>query len=473
MSFFLVGGGVDDGLGEVYDEFIAEARTHTGHQGGGNAAEGRIAVVVAGPSELSGEHASALSQIVTSRWPQAEVTPIHLTGAGTSPDVNAASPDDPEPTWEEDPDFALPEGLDTFDGIIVGGGRVASYIAGLGPAADLLSRLVRGGAPWLGFSAGAMVTAVAAVQGGWRLNGRQVAPQAAAEGVEELTIAEGLGLVSVTSYAHNDVLTADGLLISAVEGGLLHSAVAIDEGTCLKVQQGSGRAMVMGEGLVRWFTKDPVGVVVRSERGAHRPIAPAPTPPKFAGLAQVAAATRAAHKKQTEQAGQKAEKPGKAGEPAAEPSDNHAQEAPAGAQETPSQQAEAPQAAPATTAQPDAKADDTAGGADETASGDGTAEEKTEQKKPARKAAPRKRSTATKTTAKTATKTATKATTRRRSTAKSSEKTSAKTASKTSGTASAKEPAKRTRKTQKKTSTAADTADQAGSEPVDPAQAES
>lgn len=469
MSFFLVGGGVDDGLGEVYDEFIAEARTHTGHQGGGNAAEGRIAVVVAGPSELSGEHASALSQIVTSRWPQAEVTPIHLTGAGTSPDVNAASPDDPEPTWEEDPDFALPEGLDTFDGIIVGGGRVSSYIAGLGPAADLLSRLVRGGAPWLGFSAGAMVTAVAAVQGGWRLNGRQVAPQAAAEGVEELTITEGLGLVSVTSYAHNDVLTADGLLISAVEGGLLHSAVAIDEGTCLKVQQGSGRAMVMGEGLVRWFTKDPVGVVVRSERGAHRPIAPAPTPPKFAGLAQVAAATRAAHKKQTEQAGQKAEKPGKAGEPAAEPSDNHAQEAPAGAQETPSQQAEAPQAAPATTAQPDAKADDTAGGADETASGDGTAEEKTEQKKPARKAAPRKRSTATKTTA----KTATKATTRRRSSAKSSEKTSAKTASKTSGTASAKEPAKRTRKTQKKTSTAADTADQAGSAPADPAQAES
>lgn len=473
MSFFLVGGGVDDGLGEVYDEFIAEARTHTGHQGGGNAAEGRIAVVVAGPSELSGEHASALSQIVTSRWPQAEVTPIHLTGAGTSPDVNAASPDDPEPTWEEDPDFALPEGLDTFDGIIVGGGRVSSYIAGLGPAADLLSRLVRGGAPWLGFSAGAMVTAVAAVQGGWRLNGRQVAPQAAAEGVEELTIAEGLGLVSVTSYAHNDVLTADGLLISAVEGGLLHSAVAIDEGTCLKVQQGSGRVTVMGEGLVRWFTKDPVGVVVRSERGAHRPIAPAPTPPKFAGLAQVAAATRAAHKKQTEQAGQKAEKPGKAGEPAAEPSDNHAQEAPAGAQETPSQQAEAPQAAPATTAQPDAKADDTAGGADETASGDGTAEEKTEQKKPARKAAPRKRSTATKSTAKTATKTATKATTRRRSTAKSSEKTSAKTASKTSGTASAKEPAKRTRKTQKKTSTAADTADQAGSAPADPAQAES
>lgn len=308
MSFFLVGGGVDDGLGEVYDEFIAEARSHTGHQGGGDAAPGRVALVVAGPVEISGDHAAALSAIVTSRWPEADVLPIHLTGPGTSPvpstgtsavDADSAAwSTDTGPAWDENPDFALPDDLDTLDGIIVGGGRVAGYIAGLGPAAELLSRLVRGGAPWLGFSAGAMITAVAAVEGGWHLDGRQIAPRDAAEGCEELNVLEGLGLVSITSYAHNDTLSADGLLISALDAGLLRSAVAIDEGACLKVQQGSGRAAVMGGGLVRWFTKDPAGVVVRGERGAHRSSTPAAAPPRFAGLAQVAAATRAAHKKE-------------------------------------------------------------------------------------------------------------------------------------------------------------------------------
>lgn len=463
MSFFLVGGGADDGLGEVYDEFIAEARSHSGHPGGQDAGPGRIAVVVAGPAEVSGDQAAALTQIVTSRWSEADVLPIHLSGPGTSPTPQSEAPEDTAdtgtsgtvPGWAEDPGFALPEGLDTLDGIIVGGGRVASYIAGLGPAADLLSRLVRGGAPWLGFSAGAMVTAVAAVQSGWRLDGRQIAPQAASEGSEELTIDEGLGLVSITSYAHNDVLSADGLLISAVDAGLLRSAVAIDEGTCLKVQQASGRATVMGGGLVRWFTKDPAGVVVRSERSPRLPSAPAPTPPKFAGLAQVAAATRAAHKKEAgDDVGASPDAPARAS--VEEPSSS----TPAAPSAEDAAALEAGQTGPVA-----GQTGPEATGTPRKASG----EDDSGQERPAKKPATRKRSTTAKTT--TRRRASTKST--GKTSAKASSKTTGKTSTKTSSKTSAKEPAKRTRKTQKKTPTRADAADGAGPAPADPAQAES
>jgi hypothetical protein len=329
MSFFLVGGGYDEVLDDVYDAFIEEARPF--------GPSARIAVVVSGPPEVSGARADQLFQIVSSRWPEAEILPIHLTGPGTCPPAEHSETDDapeptrshkpaqspgpltsPEPRWTEDPGFTLPEGLDQLAGIIVGGGRVPGYLAGLGPAADQLSRLVRGGAPWLGFSAGAMVTAVTAIQGGWRLQDRQIAPrpdtaqqpdtaqrpdtaqlphtaqQSTAKTPGELSLAEGLGLVSVTSLAHNDTGSGDGLLLSAVEAGLLGSAVAIDEGTCLRVHHSSGRTQVLGSGLVRWFRRTPDGVLVRSERSPHKEVPPAPPAPRFEGLARVAAATRAA-----------------------------------------------------------------------------------------------------------------------------------------------------------------------------------
>ena len=45
MSLFLVGGGYDDSLVEVYDEFVSQARHHN--------ADAPIAVVVAGPPSES------------------------------------------------------------------------------------------------------------------------------------------------------------------------------------------------------------------------------------------------------------------------------------------------------------------------------------------------------------------------------------------------------------------------------------
>lgn len=286
MSFFLVGGGYDESLTDVHDEFVQQARQHD--------PEAPVVVVVAGPASESADHAAELAGIVTSRWPEATILTIHLDGPGTAPTIG----DPAAAQWAEDESFTLPDGLDQVAGIIVGGGWVPSYVNGLAPAADLLSRAVRGGAPWLGFSAGAMATSVTALAGGWKLRDRQVGQHAGAEGFEEVTLVEGLGLVSLTVATHNDTLSGDGLLVSAIENGLLGQAVAIDEGTCLCVDATSGRTRVMGHGLVRWYSRDAGGVLVRSERSRDQKPAPAPKRPRFAGLAKVAAATRAAHDKE-------------------------------------------------------------------------------------------------------------------------------------------------------------------------------
>ena len=286
MSLFLVGGGYDDSLVEVYDEFVSQARHHN--------VDAPIAVVVAGPASESADQAAELTRIVTSRWADANILTIHLDGPGTAPTMG----DPATPLWTENESFQLPDNLDSLAGIIVGGGAVPSYINGLAPAAEQLSMLVRGGAPWLGFSAGAMAPCVTALAGGWKLQGRQVGQQTGAEGFDEVTFVEGLGLVSLTISTHNDTLSGDGLIISAVESGLLPNAVAVDEATCLRIDASTGHTEVMGRGLVRWFTREVNGVLVRSQRPVTPEPAPAPHKPRFDGLAKVAAATRAAHDKE-------------------------------------------------------------------------------------------------------------------------------------------------------------------------------
>ena len=139
---------------------------------------------------------------------------------------------------------------------------------------------------------------VTALAGGWKLQERQVGQQTGAEGFDEVTFVEGLGLVSLTISTHNDTLSGDGLIISNVESGLLSSAVAVDEATCLRIDASTGHTEVMGRGLVRWFTREVNGVLVRSQRSVTPETAPAPHKPRFDGLAKVAAATRAAHDKE-------------------------------------------------------------------------------------------------------------------------------------------------------------------------------
>lgn len=280
MSLFLVGGPHDASLQQVYDEFIDEARPHGD----------RVGIAVTGPAEQNQQKMAELSQIVSSRWPQATIVPIHLDGPGTSSVVDGV------PTWPENPQYELPTDLDQLAGIIVGGGWVPGYLAGLGPAAEQLSRMVRSGAPWLGFSGGAMICSCSTLAGGWRLDGRQIGPEAGSRGFEELTIVEGLGFIGLTVSTHLDQLSPEGVLVSAIESGHLGSAVSIDEKTCLVVHHSSGRCHVMGSGIVRWFTPQADGVLVRTEHGQapKTTTSHTPAPPRFDGLAKVAAASRRA-----------------------------------------------------------------------------------------------------------------------------------------------------------------------------------
>ncbi|MBD4443596.1 peptidase S51, partial [Xanthomonas citri pv. citri] len=96
----------------------------------------------------------------------------------------------------------------------------------------------------------------------WKLRGRQVGQHAGAEGFDDVTFVEGLGLVSLTVTTHNDTLSGDGLLISAVESGMVPAAVAVDEATCLRIDASTGHTEVMGRGLVRWFTREVNGIMV-------------------------------------------------------------------------------------------------------------------------------------------------------------------------------------------------------------------
>ncbi|KEY33652.1 hypothetical protein FB33_2677, partial [Cutibacterium acnes] len=107
----------------------------------------------AGPGPPPGPPAppAELPRIVPPRGVDANTPPTPLDGPGTAPTVG----DPATPLWAEDESFQLPDNLDALAGIIVDGGAVPSYINGLAPAAEQLSMLVRGGAPWPGFPAGA------------------------------------------------------------------------------------------------------------------------------------------------------------------------------------------------------------------------------------------------------------------------------------------------------------------------------
>ena len=79
---------------------------------------------------------------------------------------------------------------------------------------------------------------------------------------------------------------------------MVPAAVAVDEATCLRIDASTGHTEVMGRGLVRWFTREVNGIMVRSQHATAPELTPPPPKLRFEGLAKVAAATRAAHDKE-------------------------------------------------------------------------------------------------------------------------------------------------------------------------------
>jgi hypothetical protein len=216
MSLFLSGGGPAEAPADAFDSFAAEAAGRGGS----------IALVLAGgdPEEYAGP--------LRERLPEAEFHVVWLGG-----------------------DAAWPDDLAGLGGLVVGQGHVSDYASGLAPKRDQLAAFVRGGGPYLGFAAGAECVGKQVLLGGWLKNGRQVAPDWAAQGLEELAIGEGLGVVGPLVVAHADTY----LLLAAAAAALRDadgaSAVALDESACLAVDAISGKTRSLGPGHVQWLAK--------------------------------------------------------------------------------------------------------------------------------------------------------------------------------------------------------------------------
>jgi cyanophycinase len=128
---------------------------------------------------------------------------------------------------------ADPDAFDGVDGIVVGGGPTPGYLAGLLPSAEAIRCAVSEGVPYMGFSAGAMVAPARAIVGGYRIKGTEVCSEECSEGLDEVEIRDGLGLVPFAVEVHTAQAGTLSRAVGAVAQGLLDRAAAVDENTAL------------------------------------------------------------------------------------------------------------------------------------------------------------------------------------------------------------------------------------------------
>ncbi|QEO10408.1 Type 1 glutamine amidotransferase-like domain-containing protein [Protaetiibacter larvae] len=236
MSVHLVGGGWSpEGDPEVTSAFLAEAAARAA---GSGRMVPRIAVlIVVDDGSPSAEYRSG--------YPES-----FRQVAACEPVVSII------PSGEEFPASVLT----AIDGLVIGGGLTPAYLAAVDPLVEEIRLLVADGLPYLGFSAGAMIAADRALLGGWRINGVAVCPEEAAEDLDEVTVAEGLGLIDLAVDVHAVQWGTLSRLIAATEAGLVDGGVGIDERTVLVVAD-EGFA-VFGEGSVWQVLDEPAGVIV-------------------------------------------------------------------------------------------------------------------------------------------------------------------------------------------------------------------
>ena len=179
MSVHLVGGGATTSTdAPLYGPFVAEAVARSGAAG---RARPRLAVISLHPEAQ--EKAAALADLLVAAGGGGDEIEVRLT---------AGRPGEP---------VGLPAIADV-DGIAVGGGLVEDVRAGLEPVFGELRRLVAGGVPYLGVSAGAMIAAEGSLGSGTRIGGVVVAPEDPEEPGVELEIEAGIGLVDVAIEVH-------------------------------------------------------------------------------------------------------------------------------------------------------------------------------------------------------------------------------------------------------------------------------
>ncbi len=234
MSVHLVGGGwLDEPDGVAFAAFLDEARARAA---GAGRSEPRIAVVAV----RDGDQVEHAERLMAAASPAGEFDAV----------VTAVAHDGTVPASA----FA------DVDGILVGGGLTPRYRDVLEPHFGELRRQVASGVPYAGFSAGAAIAAERALVGGWRIGGVAVAPEEAAEDLDELAVEPGIGLVDVAIDVHAAQWGTLSRLVAAVEAGLVEGGLAIDEHTALIV--GEGGLQVAGRGSVWRVLPAEQGVLV-------------------------------------------------------------------------------------------------------------------------------------------------------------------------------------------------------------------
>ncbi|MFC4396575.1 Type 1 glutamine amidotransferase-like domain-containing protein [Arthrobacter sedimenti] len=222
MSIFLAGAGPDpEAFPGVFDAFADEVRQRAGQD-----QASRIAMAVFGAGVNLQDVAAAYTEPLQSRM-ECGIVIVPLV------------PGKP----------ADPAAFDGVDGVVVGGGLTPGYWEGLHPAATAISKLVTGGVPYLGFSAGAMVAPALALIGGYQINGVEVCGEECSEGLDSVALRKGLGLVPFTVDVHAAQAGTLSRAVGAVAAGLAEWAVAIDEDTAVVVESaGDEGYKVMGTG---------------------------------------------------------------------------------------------------------------------------------------------------------------------------------------------------------------------------------
>jgi cyanophycinase len=157
-----------------------------------------------------------------------------------------------------------PAVLDRVDGVLVGGGLTPAYLDAVLPLGDRIRALVDAGRPYAGFSAGSAIAAGRALVGGWRHDEVPVVDEEVAEGLDDLTVRDGLGLTDLTLDVHAAQWGTLARLIAAVGAGLVERGAAIDEDTSLVVEDDGFR--VLGSGNV-WWVEGGDAVTVRRQPG--------------------------------------------------------------------------------------------------------------------------------------------------------------------------------------------------------------
>ena len=249
----LVGGGRDlDATAIVYGTFLAEAGQRAAAAG---RAVPRIGVVLVadGTSSPTGWTGSVRPSRAAAR-PRCWRPPRTPTGALCLDDASA-----PAARWWSD-----------LDGLLVGGGLTPAYHRVLLPHAVAIRVAVADGLPYAGFSAGAMIAPQRALLGGWRLGSTAVTHEDNAEDLDQVTVVDGLGLISSTVEVHTSQWGTLSRLVAAVAAGQATSGIAVDENTVVildpatdgPARAGGASGTVLGTGQAWFLTADDGSVRV-------------------------------------------------------------------------------------------------------------------------------------------------------------------------------------------------------------------